>query len=107
MGGGGGGSSSSSTSATTTTNTDKRLVVDHGVGVSSDSSTVNVTTTDLGAIQSAFDLTKVGLSGVSGSFDKVVGLVAAQAHDTGSGDDHESEVIGAAQELRSLLRPYV
>ena len=37
----------------------------------------------------------------------IVALVGAQAHDADSGDDHESEVIGAAQELRSLLRPYV
>lgn len=45
-------------------------------------------------------------AGVEG-VDNVVGLMAAQARDGDSGDDHESEVIGAAQELRSLLRPYV
>ncbi len=45
-------------------------------------------------------------AGVEG-VDRVVELVAAQARDVDSGDDHESEVIGAAQELRSLLRPYV
>lgn len=45
-------------------------------------------------------------AGVEG-VDKIVGLMGAQAHDIGSGDDHESEVIGAAHELRSLLRPYV
>ena len=43
-------------------------------------------------------------AGVEG-VDRIVELVGAQA--AGSGDDHESEVIGAAQELRSLLRPYV
>jgi hypothetical protein len=45
-------------------------------------------------------------AGVEG-VDKIVGLVGAHAHGAGSGDDHDSEVIGAAQELRSLLRPYV
>jgi hypothetical protein len=45
-------------------------------------------------------------AGVEG-VDTIVALVGAQAHDADSGDDHESEVIGAAQELRSLLRPYV
>lgn len=44
---GGGGSSSSSSNTTQTKNTDKRLVVNSGVGVSSDSSTVNVTNTSL------------------------------------------------------------
>lgn len=50
---GGGGSSSSN--ETTTQNIDKRLVVDSGVGVSSDSSTVNVSALDGGAIASAFE----------------------------------------------------
>jgi hypothetical protein len=45
-------------------------------------------------------------AGVEG-VDTIVALVGAQAHAADSGDDHESEVIGAAQELRSLLRPYV
>jgi hypothetical protein len=45
-------------------------------------------------------------AGVEG-VDRIVELVGAQAQTAGSGDDHESEVIGAAQELRSLLRPYV
>lgn len=54
-----GGGSSSSSQASSTTNVDKRQVVDNGgVGVSSDSSTVNVTntSTDNGAIQSAMNL---------------------------------------------------
>lgn len=51
---GGGGSSSSSSTSSTTTSTDKRMVVDNGVGVSSDSSTVTVNATDLGAIDAAF-----------------------------------------------------
>ncbi len=49
----GGGSSSSN--ETTTQNIDKRLVVSSGIGISSDSSTLNVTALDGGAIMSAFD----------------------------------------------------
>lgn len=45
-------------------------------------------------------------AGVEG-VDKVVELMAAHAHDADPAADHESEIIGAAQELRSLLRPYV
>ena len=55
--GGGGGSSSSSSTVTETKNTDKRQVVDNqSVGVSSDSSTVNVTMTDRDAIDKAINL---------------------------------------------------
>lgn len=73
--GGGGGSSSSSSTATTTQNTDKRQVVDNqSVGVSSDSSTVNVQMTDLGAISSAMQMLSNGGQGISDSFDKVIGL---------------------------------
>lgn len=57
LGGGGGESSSSSTTTTETRNTDKRQVVDNqSVGVSSDSSTVNVTMTDQKAIDKAINL---------------------------------------------------
>lgn len=49
-----GGSSSAST--TTTTQVDKRLVVDQGVGVSSDTSTVNVEVLDAGAVLGSLDL---------------------------------------------------
>jgi hypothetical protein len=44
-----------------------------------------------------------GVDGVA----RVVALVEAHARQTGTDDDHESEVIGAAQDLRSLLRPLV
>lgn len=55
--GDGGDSSSQSSSATTTTNIDKRQVNDGGsVGVTSDSSTVNVSLLDNGAVQKAIDL---------------------------------------------------
>lgn len=65
MGGGGGGSSSSSSTSSNTTNLDKRLVVDGGsVGVSSDSSTVNVSALDGGAIDKAGTVTMAALSTV-------------------------------------------
>ena len=53
-----GGSSSSSSSTTTTETTDKRMVVDQGIGISSDQSTVNVTTLDAGIVQAALDTVK-------------------------------------------------
>lgn len=74
MGGGGGGSESSTSTATTTTSIDKRMVVDNGVGVSSDSSTVHVTATDLGAIGRAFDFATGAGQSVTGTMDKVLGL---------------------------------
>lgn len=42
-----------------------------------------------------------------GGLGSIVELVMAEAADGGRGDKDESEVIGAAQELRSVLRPYV
>jgi len=60
---GGGGSSSASSSTTTTTNQDRRQVVEQGVAVSSDTSTVHVTALDGGAIGKAFDFAQAsGLS---------------------------------------------
>jgi len=71
----GGSSSSSSSTSTSTQNTDKRQVVDNqSVGVSSDSSTVNVQMTDLGAIDKAMTMLNNGGIGLQESFDKVVGL---------------------------------
>ncbi len=52
----GGGSSSSN--ETTTQNIDKRLVVDSGIGISSDSSTLHVNALDGGAITEAFEFAK-------------------------------------------------
>ncbi|MQY50833.1 hypothetical protein [Rhodocyclus gracilis] len=72
--GGGGGSSSSSANTTTTNTTDKRLVVDTGVGVSSDSSTVNVSVLDQGAINGAIDLAKTGTVSAYSGIDKLLGF---------------------------------
>lgn len=72
--GGGGGSSSSSATTTQTENTDKRMVVDNGVGVSSDSSTVTVTAVDLGAVSKAFEFAGASGEAVVGTLDKVLKL---------------------------------
>lgn len=62
----GGDSSSETKNTTSTTNTDKRQVVDgNGLGVSSDSSTVNVNQLDGGAIAGAFDFAGSGLDKVA------------------------------------------
>lgn len=70
-------SSSSSSNSTQTTNVDKRQVVDgNGVGVTSDSSTVNVNTTmtDLGAIQGALKSLDSGNALNGQNFDSVLTL---------------------------------
>ena len=70
-----GGDSSSSSTSTTTNSTDRRQVVDGGsVGVSSDSSTVNVTSLDQGAIQAG---TNVALAGIASNATNVDHLLAA------------------------------
>lgn len=76
----GGGSSSSN--ETTTQNIDKRLVVDQGIGISSDQSTVNVTALDGGAItqvfefaQSSVDLLKAGDALQGQTAQQLLGLV--------------------------------
>lgn len=67
-------SQSSSSTATTTQNTDKRQVVDNGVGVSSDSSTVTVNVLDEGIVKAALD-TVSAADAVSGQgFTQLLGL---------------------------------
>jgi hypothetical protein len=73
--GGGGSSSSSSSNSTTTTNIDKRQVNDNGaVGVTSDSSTVNVSVLDNGAIDKAIDLAKSGTTGAYQGISELLGF---------------------------------
>lgn len=107
--GGGGGSSSSSSSSTSTQNIDKRLVVDNGVGVSSDSSTVNVNALDAGAIEASFQFGRDALTGADALLarglqvldkattvaDKSTALVAT-AYDNAKGDRTEKTLIAAA-----------
>lgn len=70
------GSSSSSSVATTTVanTTDKRMVVDTGVGISSESSTVNVTTLDAGIVNKALDTIRQNDAGLGEGFTKLLGL---------------------------------
>lgn len=53
------------------------MVVDNGVGVSSDSSTVTVNSVDLGAVGKAFDFAGASGAAVVGTMDKVLGLADA------------------------------
>ena len=56
---GGGGGSATTSSNTKTLNTDKRLVAsDSAIGISSDNSTINLSTTDQGAVAASFDFAK-------------------------------------------------
>lgn len=71
---GGGGSKSSSSSATTTTSTDKRIAVESGIGISSDSSTVNVQTLDGGIVHKALDTVKASDATAGEGFSQLLGL---------------------------------
>lgn len=73
--GGGGGSSSSSSQSTTSTNTDKRLVVSSGVGVTGDNTSVTVNTLDAGIVDKALQTVANSNAIQGGNFDKL--LVAA------------------------------
>lgn len=72
--GGGGGSSSSSSNTTTTNTTDKRMVVDTGVGVSTENSTVNVTTLDAGIVNKALDTVAAADATAGEGFGKLLTL---------------------------------
>lgn len=80
---GGGGGSSSST-ATTTTSTDKRMVVDQGIGISSDSSTVNVTALDGDIVKQALDTVKASDAVAGEGFAKLLDLTG-KVFDVGAG----------------------
>lgn len=85
-------SSSSSNQTTTTNNIDRRQVVaESGIGFSSDSSTINVTTLDAGIVKAAIDAVKSGDAVNGDSFSKLLSL--ADKMFTGAGD-----IIGKAQE---------
>lgn len=75
-GGGGGGSSSSSSNATTTTTytTDKRMVVDQGIGITSDSSTVHVESMDAGIVNKALDTVAAADATAGEGFMRLLGL---------------------------------
>lgn len=85
-------SSSSSDQTTNTTNIDRRQVVgENGIGLSSDSSTINVTTMDSGIVKAAIDAVKAGDATNGDGFAKLLDL--ADKMFTGAGD-----IIGKAQD---------
>lgn len=71
---GGGGGSSSSSNATTTTNTDKRLVVNDGIGISSDTSSVTVNALDAQIVSQALDTVKVADATAGQGFNTLMSL---------------------------------
>lgn len=71
MGGGGGSSSSNST---TTQTTDKRMVVDQGIGISSDSSTVTVNALDGEIVKKALDTVAAADATAGVGFTQLLGL---------------------------------
>lgn len=80
----GGKSNSSTSSATTTNTTDKRQVVDNGVGVSSDSSTVTVNVLDEGIVKAALDTVNMSDATNGEGFSQLLGL--ADKLFTGAGE---------------------
>jgi hypothetical protein len=71
MGGSGG---SSSSNATTTQTTDKRMVVDQGIGISSDSSTVTVNALDGDIVKKALDTVAAADATAGTGFTQLLGL---------------------------------
>lgn len=71
---GGGGGSSSSSNATTTTNTDKRLVVNDGIGISSDTSSVTVNALDGEIVTKALDTVQIADATNGQGFGQLVTL---------------------------------
>lgn len=70
----GGDSSSNSYSTNTTIATDKRMVIDNGLGVTSDSSTVNVTTLDAGLVGKALETVSAADAVAGDGFARLLGL---------------------------------
>lgn len=81
---GGGGGSSSSSNATTTTNTDKRIAIESGIGISSDSSTVNVQALDGNIVMKALDTVSAADATAGTGFTQLLGL--ADKLFTGAGE---------------------
>lgn len=71
---GGGDSSSSSSTSSTTTNVDRRLVNESGIGISSDSSTINVQNLDGEIVKKALDTVNVADAASSQGFTQLLGL---------------------------------
>lgn len=71
---GGGGGSSSSSSSSSTTSIDKRMVVDQGIGISSDQSTVNVQALDGQIVNKALDTVAAADAAAGEGFERLLGL---------------------------------
>ena len=73
---GGGGGKSESTNQTTTTNTDKRLVVNDGIGISSDSSslTLNQTSVDKDIVNKALETVQFADATAGEGFNQLISL---------------------------------
>lgn len=69
---GGGGSSSSQSS--TTQNTDKRIAVEQGIGISSDSSTISVQALDAGIVGQALETVQLADATAGDGFNRLLGL---------------------------------
>lgn len=96
---GGGGSSKSSTT-TTTQATDKRMVVDQGIGISSDSSTVTVNSLDAGIVTKALDTVAASDATNGDGFTKLLGL--ADKLFTGAGNMIDNTQSASLAQLETI-----
>lgn len=107
----GGGTDSTSNTSTTTNQVDKRQVVDtNSVGVSSDSSTVNVTQVVPGAVDHAIDLSKSsseqaykGLVEILGLAKDVIGLQKETAAHVGEAYQSATDSATGVQSISKTL----
>ncbi len=97
-GGGGGGSSSSN--STTTQATDKRMVVDQGIGISSDSSTVTVNALDGDIVKKALDTVSAADATAGAGFSQLLGL--ADKLFTGAGSMIEKTQSASLAQLETI-----
>lgn len=95
-----GSSKSSSSTASTTTTVDKRMVVDNGIGISSDSSTVYVEALDVDIVNKALDTVAAADATAGVGFSQLLGL--ADKLFTGAGAMVEKTQNTALGQLETL-----
>lgn len=94
------GGSSESSNTTTTQTTDKRMVVDNGIGISSDSSTVTVNALDADIVNKALDTVAAADATSGAGFSQLLGL--ADKLFTGAGSMIEKTQNASLAQLETI-----
>lgn len=97
-----GSSSSKSSQSTTTQNTDKRLVVNEGMGISSDSSTITVNneSVDADIVTRALDTVASADATAGAGFERLLGL--AETLFTGAGEMIDKTQTASLSQLETI-----